>query len=175
MTTTQRGDVLASGDDGRPSSGEAKAAGQPPITPGAGLISTDWLPGPSDSTRFPVVVSFTDFHSESEQDWQQVAELGLRLAQSWPIMHGAVGLWLWGKPAECRGGSLSVWDSRSDLRRFIRWPVHAEIVKNWRGRVRVESVTWTDERFVPTVTWGRAEEHMRMPRHMSAGRQSGDD
>ncbi|MGD1255105.1 hypothetical protein ACKUT9_12745 [Mycobacterium seoulense] len=101
MTTTQSGEVLASGDDGRSSPGESKAAAQPPITPGAGLISTGWLPGPCDSTQSRVVVSFTDFHAESEQDWQQIAELGMKLAESWPIMHGAVGLWLWGKPSEC--------------------------------------------------------------------------
>lgn len=174
MTATQNGDVLATGDDGRSSPGEPNAAGQPPITPGAGLISTAWLPGASDATRSPVVVSFTDFHAESEQDWQQIAELGMKLAESWPIMHGAVGLWLWGKPAEWRGGSLSVWDSGTDLRRFIRWPVHAEIMKTWRGRVRVESASWADERFVPTLAWRRAEERMRTAPHMSARRQSAD-
>jgi hypothetical protein len=98
------------------------AAGQPVISPGTGLISTDWLPGPSDGTQAPVVVSFTDFHTDSNEDWQQVAELGMKLAESWPIMRGAVGLWLWGKPAEWRGGSLSVWDTRADLSRFFAGP-----------------------------------------------------
>ncbi|MGD1171947.1 hypothetical protein ACKUVQ_04935 [Mycobacterium seoulense] len=88
-------------------------------------------------------------------------------------MHEAVGLWLWGKPSEWRGGSLSVWDSRTDLSRFIRWPVQAEIMKNWRGRVRVESASWTDERFVATLAWHRAKERMRTGRPMSAGRQTG--
>ncbi|OBH87575.1 hypothetical protein A5681_13140 [Mycobacterium scrofulaceum] len=173
MTSTHPANV--SGDDGGSSAGEWAATGRPPITPGAGLISTDWLPGPCDSTRLPVVVSYTDFHAGSEKDWHRVAELGMKLAESWPIMHGAVGLWVWGKPAEWRGGSLSVWHSGSDLRRFIRWPVHAEIMKNWRGRLRVESASWTDERFVPTAVWRRAEEHMRMPRRMSPCRQGAED
>jgi hypothetical protein len=110
------------------------------------------------------VVSFTDFHSDSDQDWEQIAKVGMKLSESWPIMRGAVGLWLWGKPAELRGGSLSVWDSGADLRRFVRWPVHAAIVKNWRARLRVQSASWNDERFVPAQAWLRAEEHMRAPR-----------
>jgi hypothetical protein len=46
MTTTSFGDVDATGDDRRPS-GESNVAGQPPITSGSGLLSTDWLPGPN--------------------------------------------------------------------------------------------------------------------------------
>jgi hypothetical protein len=113
-----------------------------------------------------VVVSFTDFHSDSDEDWQQIAGLGVKLAESWPIMRGAVGLWLWGKQVERRGGSLSVWESYADLRRFIRWPVHVAIMKNWRDRVRVQSACWDDERFVPSQAWLRAEAQMRAPREM---------
>jgi hypothetical protein len=58
------------------------------------------------------VVIYSDFHSHSEDDWQQIAQLGMTLAESWPIMRGAVGLWPWGKPAEWRGGSLCVWDRK---------------------------------------------------------------
>jgi hypothetical protein len=170
MTTTSFGDIHATGDDRRPTSGEPSVAGQPPITPGGGLFSTDWLPGPSDGVQSPVVVSFTDFHSNSDEDWQQIAQLGMKLAESWPIMRGAVGLWLWGKPAERRGGSLSIWDGKADLHRFIRWPVHVAIMNNWRGRIRVQSASWDDERFVPAQAWLRAEAHMRAPRDMSAAR-----
>jgi hypothetical protein len=157
MTTTSLPDV------------QANATGQPPITPGGGLFSTDWLPGPSAGTQSPVVVSFTDFHSHSDEDWQQIAQLGMKLADSWPIMGGAVGLWLWGKPAERRGGSLSIWDSKADLHRFIRWPVHIAIMKNWRGRIQVQSASWDGDRFAPAQVWLRAEAHMRAPRDMSAG------
>jgi hypothetical protein len=140
--------------------------GQPPITPGSGILSTDWLPGPSDGISSSVVVSFTDFQSDSDEDWQQIAALGLTLAESWPIMRGAVGLWLWGKQVEWRGGSLSVWESHADLRRFIRWPVHVAIMNNWRTRVRVRTAGWNDERFVPAQAWLRAEEQIRAPRDM---------
>ena len=124
MKTTSFGDIHAIGDDHRPSAGESNVAGQPPITPGTGLLSTDWLPGPSDGTQSPVVVSFIDFHSDSDEDLRQIAELGMKLAESWPIMRGAVGLWLWLKPAECRGGLLSIWAAsvrRSNDKHVISW------------------------------------------------------
>ena len=108
MATASFGDVQANGDGRRSSASESNTAGHPPITPGAGLISTDWLPGASDGTQSPVVVSFTDFHTDSDEDWQRVAQIGVKLAESWPIMRGAVGLWLWGKPSELRGGSVTV-------------------------------------------------------------------
>jgi hypothetical protein len=75
-------------------------------------------------------------------------------------MRGAVGLWLWGKQAGWRGGSLSVWESHADLRRFIRWPVHVAIMNDWRSRTVVRSAGWEDERFVPARVWSRAEAHM---------------
>ena len=175
MKTTSFGDIHAIGDDHRPSAGESNVAGQPPITPGSGLQSTDWLPGPSDGTQSPVVVSFIDFQSDSDEDLRQIAELGMKLAESWPIMRGAVGLWLWLKPAERRGGSLSIWDSNADLRRFIRWPVHVALMENWRGRVRVQSASWDDQRFVPARAWLRAEAHLSGPRDMSAGCQRAHD
>jgi hypothetical protein len=121
------------------------------------------------------VVSFIDFQSDSDEDLRQIAELGMKLAESWPIMRGAVGLWLWLNPAECRGGLLSIWDSNADLRRFIRWPVHVALMENWRGRVRVQSASWDDQRFVPAQAWLRAEAHMLAPRDMSAGCQRAHD
>jgi hypothetical protein len=141
--------------------------GQPPITAGAGLASTDWLPGPCADSGGPVIVSFTDFRTRSEEDLHAVFETGLSLSESWPIMHGAVGLWLWGKPGEFRGGAVSVWASREDLRRFTRWPVHLEIVKRWSRRMEVLTETWSDEQFDPHRAWSRAEEKMRASRDMA--------
>ena len=173
MNKTSFGDIHATGDDRRPSSGEPNVVGQPPITPGTGLLGTDWLPGPSDGTQSPVVVSFIDFHADSERDSQQIGELGMKLAESRPIIRGAVGLWR--KPAEWRGGSLSIWDSTADLHHFISWPVHVAIMKNWRAPVRVQSASWDDQRFVPARAWLRAEAHLSGPRDMSAGCQRAHD
>lgn len=160
MSTASVGDVNRSG---HPST-HAVTDRQPPITPNSGLLSTDWLAGPHHATTSSVVVSFTDFRADSGEDFQRIFQTGMKLRESWPIMRGAVGLWLWGKPAEFRGGALSVWEGRDDLHRFVRWPVHIAIIKEWRGRIEVFSDSWDDERFDPRQAWSRAEMHMRKPR-----------
>lgn len=140
------------------------SAGQPPITPGTGIISTPWTAGPCEGTQNPVVLSFTDFRAGSEEDQQRIFETGLKLRESWPVIQGAVGLWLWAKPAELRGGSLSVWEAQDDLRRFIRWPVHVAIMREWKDRIRVVADSWEAERFVAADVWARAEGEMTRPR-----------
>lgn len=141
--------------------------GQPPITLGHGIVSSDWLPGPHDGADSPVVVSFTDFLVQSDRDLHEVFKTGLRLAESWPIMQGAVGTWLWGKPEKHRGGALSVWRTTDDLQRFVRWPVHTAIIKEWRNRVEVLSELWHDDRFDAAGAWLRAEQLMRAGREPS--------
>ncbi|MGA7055627.1 MAG: hypothetical protein WBZ37_31070 [Mycobacterium sp.] len=147
--------------------------GQPPITADSGIRSTPWLPGPLAGTKASVVVSYTDFRATSKDDLQQIFESGLGLSANWPIMHGAVGLWLWTKRSELRGGSLSVWERKDDLRRFISWPVHTAIMREWRDRIEIIAETWEDERFVSTLAWTRAEMRMREPRDPSASVSSG--
>ena len=141
--------------------------GQPPITPGAGVLSSDWLPGPANATASPVVVSFTDFRATTDDELAEIFRTGIELGQNWPIMSGGVGLWLWGKPGELRGGSVSVWRTEDDLRRFVRWPVHAAIVNAWRTRIEVRAQRWADASFIPDRAWLRAEQCMRVPREMS--------
>lgn len=141
--------------------------GQPPITPGADVFSSDWLPGPEDGTGSPVVVSFTDFRATLDGDLAEIFRTGVDLGQNWPIMSGAVGLWLWGKPSELRGGSVSVWRTVDDLQRFVRWPVHAAIIKAWRDRIEVRAERWADPRFLAEEAWLRAEHYMRLPRTVS--------
>ncbi len=140
--------------------------GQPPITPGAGVFSSDWLPGPEDGTASSVVVSFTDFRATLTEDLTEIYRMGIDLGQNWPIMSGAVGLWLWGKPSELRGGSVSVWRSDHDLQQFVRWPVHLSIIKSWRARIEVSAQRWAARGFVAEEAWLRAESYMRLPRTM---------
>ena len=51
MNKTSFGDIHATGGDRSPSSGESNVVGQPPITPGTGLLGADWLTGPSNGTQ----------------------------------------------------------------------------------------------------------------------------
>ena len=105
-----------------------------------------WQPGPLEHFDGPVLVSLTDFRYQSPEDHQEANQIGLELRNTWPVMHGAVGLWLWTATAAPRSGSLSVWRDPDDLRRFVRWPVHTAIMSAWRDRGTLESETWSLDR-----------------------------
>ncbi|MGH3261821.1 MAG: hypothetical protein ACRDNS_07480, partial [Trebonia sp.] len=106
-----------------------------------------------------------------------IFETGLDLGRTWLVMHGAVGLWLWGKPAELRASSVTVWQSEDHMRRFVRWPVHAEIVRAWRGRATLASDLWAVKRFSAEQVWDRAQKMISSPHpasrvHASAERRT---
>jgi hypothetical protein len=138
-----------------------------PDTLADGIVRTQWTPGPLDGTRNPVIVAVTDFLVSAADDFQEVIQTGLELEKSWPVMHGAVGLWLWAKPAELRQGSVSVWEHAEDLQGFVRWPVHLEIMRAWRERGALVADRWEAPAFVPDEAWTRVEARLRAP-HPSA-------
>lgn len=117
-----------------------------------------WTAGPHDGFDGPVVVSLTDFQYRSLEDLKECVPLGMELGRSWPIMNGAVGLWLWSKPQQLRIGSVSVWRDAADLWRFVRWPVHQNVVREFRdrGHVTAATTTWTEQRFDPERVWPEA-------------------
>ncbi|MEU4838999.1 hypothetical protein [Nocardia testacea] len=134
-----------------------------------GTVLMPWKPGPGADSAGAVFVSVTDFLATSEQDVRQIYREGLDLGETWPVLQGAVGMWLWGRPAQLRGGSISVWDSERDMRRFVRWPVHARIMRAWRGRVRVVTDSWQADRFDIESVWARAGRTIEGP-HRGARR-----
>ncbi|GGL07344.1 hypothetical protein [Nocardia jinanensis] len=133
-----------------------------------GTVLMPWKPGPAADSAGSVFVSVTDFLAKSEPDVQQIYQLGLELGETWPVLQGAVGVWLWGRPAQLRGGSISVWDSEHDMRRFVRWPVHTRIMRTWHGKVRVAADSWQAERFDIESVWARAGKTIERP-HPGAG------
>jgi len=134
-----------------------------PVTLADGIIRTPWKPGPLDGTGNAVIVAVTDFLVTAAEDYQEVIQTGLELEKSWPVMHGSVGLWLWAKPAELRQGSVSVWERADDLQRFVRWPVHLEIMRAWRERGTLVADRWEAAAFVPDEAWTRVEARLRAP------------
>jgi hypothetical protein len=107
-----------------------------------------WTPGPEESSEGPFVISLTDYTAHRWRDVPGVTLSGLRLSRAWPTMRGAVGLWLWSDLPRRRSGSISIWTSENDLRRFVRWPVHLAIVHKYRPRGTVKASSWEAERFV---------------------------
>jgi hypothetical protein len=53
---------------------------------------------------------------------------------------------LWVKPLSRRSGSISIWTSEADLRRFVSSPVHSSIVRLHRSQMSGTSSSWCSER-----------------------------
>lgn len=134
-----------------------------------GTVLMPWQAGPLHDTGGAVFVSVTDFLAASEEDVQAIYQTGMRLGRNWPVMHGAVGLWLWGRPSEARGGSISVWETERDMRRFVRWPVHAAIMRKWRGRVGLATDSWQAAKFEAEEVLARARNTIELRPHPQAG------
>ena len=112
----------------------------------------------------PVLVSVTDFEMHGRREQSAAIRDSLRLRRSWHRMPGAVGLWLWWMAPGLRSGSVSIWKSADDLRAFVRWAPHVEIMRRNRdtGHLR-DSVCWELEAFDPAGVWSDASRMIRSP------------
>jgi hypothetical protein len=108
-------------------------------------------------------VSVTEFKADRFRDLPGIWLTGLRLQMGWWAMPGAVGLWLWSLPTSARGGSVSVWTSEDDLRRFVGLPKHVDVMRRNRNRGTVKSTTWTADQFDRSDVLQRAREWIASP------------
>ncbi|MEV5827063.1 hypothetical protein AB0L25_15920 [Spirillospora sp. NPDC052242] len=125
-------------------------------------VRTHWLAGPATAPG-PVLVSVTDFTCTRARDLPGVVRAGMALRRSWPELPGAVGLWLWSLPRERRCGSVSVWRDGAALHGFVRLPEHVAIMRRYRGRGEIRTVTWEADAFDPAATWARAARVIDQP------------
>jgi heme-degrading monooxygenase HmoA len=114
-------------------------------------------PGPVPRTDGPVVVSLTEFTARRFRDLPGIAREGVGLRRAWWAMPGAIGVILYVEPAKKRGGSLSVWETEADLRRFVALPRHTAIMRRYRTRVSVRAATWTTESFRIEEAWAQRQ------------------
>jgi hypothetical protein len=119
-------------------------------------------PGPVPRTDGTVVVSLTEFTARRRRDLPAIARDGLALSRGWWAMPGAIGVLLYLDVIAGSGGSLSVWATEEDLRRFIALPRHLAIMRKYRSRVTVRSATWT-ERFRVAQAWAQRDERLSKP------------
>jgi hypothetical protein len=119
-------------------------------------VLTPWMPGPVDPCDGPVVVSVTEFSAHHRRELPGVAVNGLRMRMGWYAMSGAVGMWLWMRPAAGCGGSISVWATEDDLERFVTLPHHVNIMRRYGDRGTVRSTTWAADRCDRGVILDRA-------------------
>jgi hypothetical protein len=114
-----------------------------------------WKQGPA-ALSGPVLVSITDFELHRVRDMPRVYVEGARLRRAWPSIGGALGMWLWMKPLRKRAGSVSVWSSEEDLRRFVRWPRHVAVMRRYRDAGELSSTSWAETGFDAPAVWARA-------------------
>jgi hypothetical protein len=117
-------------------------------------------PGPVPQTDGPVTVSLTEFTARRFRDLPGIVRDGVGLSRGWWAMQGAVGVILYLDPAKRRGGSLSVWASEDDLRRFVTLPRHTAIMRRYRGRVSVRSAVWQTDTFRTADAWAQRHERL---------------
>jgi heme-degrading monooxygenase HmoA len=123
------------------------------------IVRVPWQAGGSAHWTGRVLVSVTDFEMHGRREQAAALRDGFRLRRSWHRMPGAVGLWLWWMPPGLRSGSVSIWRSAEDLRAFVRWAPHVEIMRRNRdtGHLR-GSLSWELEAFDPAGVWSDASE-----------------
>ncbi|ALG15399.1 hypothetical protein [Kibdelosporangium phytohabitans] len=120
------------------------------------MIRSHWRAGPQEAWTGQVFVSVTDFTSSRVLDLPGIALAGYGLRRGWATLDGAVGMWLWTKPARRRSGSVSVWTSAAALSGFVRWPPHVRIMKKYRTRGRIAAHNWHADEFDQGLVWRAA-------------------
>jgi heme-degrading monooxygenase HmoA len=88
-------------------------------------------------------VSVTQFEVRRIIDLPRIIWSGWTLKQRWGELPGAIGTWLWADLRRKRLGSVSIWRSEADMRNFVRWEPHAEIVRRNRQAGQILSTSWT--------------------------------
>jgi hypothetical protein len=101
--------------------------------------------GPLPRGEGPIVASLTEFTPRHARDWPLIARDGLALTRGWWAMAGAIGVVLYGDVHDRCGGSLSLWATEEDLRRFVALPRHTAIMRRYRDRGTVRAAMWTAE------------------------------
>jgi len=106
------------------------------------MIWSRWTNGQESRDASNVFVSVTRFEASRILDLPGIAITGIALKRRWQELPGAIGTWLWVDIASRSSGSVSVWRAESDMRSFVRWKPHVEIVKRYRAAGVMTSTTW---------------------------------
>jgi hypothetical protein len=87
---------------------------------------------------------------------------GLRLRRGWPEIEGAVGLSLMSDIATRTTYTLSVWESASDLHRWVRSSSHLYLMRGYRPWLESSAAdSWIAERFDLRSAWQEAMKRLK--------------
>lgn len=106
-----------------------------------------WRDGPAGGCPGPFLVSYTEFTPHTMRDVPAIWVAAERLRRACAELEGAVGLSIYWQLFRRRGGSLSVWESESALRRFVSLPFHVEIMRRYRERGTLRATSWQADSF----------------------------
>lgn len=123
-------------------------------------IRLGWKRGPSAAPG-GLTVSATKFVYARRRDMPMVALFGQRLRRAWGARPGAVGLFVASEPLRRVTYSVSAWNSRDDLQRFLRSPEHVKLVRRYRPHLAEStSVLWETEDGDPDRLWREGLERL---------------
>lgn len=108
----------------------------------------------------PVYVSMNDYLIRRRRDRVRVAWQGYLLRRRWPRTDGALGLWMAAFRLGRRQVSVSVWEGREDLRRFVRSPRHVRVMRTFKDAGLLYTNAWTAERLDRDLIWRQAAERL---------------
>jgi hypothetical protein len=110
------------------------------------MLWSRWTKGPESPESSDVFVSVTRFKAARTFDLPRIAIAGFALKRRWQELPGAIGTWLWVDIADRSSGSVSIWLAESDMRSFVRWKPHVEIVKRYRATGVMTATAWVAPR-----------------------------
>lgn len=126
------------------------------------ILHAPWKAG-SIGADGPVLISLTAYTANRHADLPGIYRAALGLRRVWPKIDGAMGLLLWSEPTLRRAGSVSVWRSEEDLRGFVRWAPHVEIMRRYRERGSLVSESWHSEGLDLSRLWREARWRLARP------------
>jgi hypothetical protein len=107
------------------------------------MLRLSWQIGSSDGKAGPILWSATRFTYRRLVDMPGVFLHGLGLRRSWPEIEGAIGVFLAGDLFRRTTYTVSAWTDDASLRRWLRSPAHAQLVRRYLSRMQSSTVvTW---------------------------------
>lgn len=125
------------------------------------VVRSPWASGPESQASGRVLVEVTVFHPAARRDLPGILRSGMQLRNDWPLLGGAVGMWLWTRPLSGTCGSVSVWRDSESLLAFVARPDHVDVMRRYRRRGHLTSTSWSQTWDGPAPIWRRAASHVR--------------
>ncbi|WP_143261686.1 hypothetical protein [Allokutzneria sp. NRRL B-24872] len=124
------------------------------------MLRSSWRAGPASGAGGPVLVSVTEFTSCTFLRLPGIARAAFELRREWPLLDGAVGMWLWATPLSRRVGSVSVWASEEALHGFVRLPAHIAVMREHGSSAAVRATRWWTDGHDQADIWRDAQRRL---------------